>query len=159
MRLAAWAQTHRPFPLHYVPDQRETTAAELPVYLDRHEGEDAFILRTLSDEPDVPGILEANGGATLWSRGDLLDLARLILIVEEGARAQTLAEPLGGARDFGPAFCPSSGMPWAAATPHAPGPESPSRSPVTPPRDPPRPVWAAHAAAGRCLRLSTVAAQ
>nr|WSX74571.1 class II aldolase/adducin family protein [Streptomyces sp. NBC_00899] len=100
--LAAWAQAHRPFPLRYVPAQRETTAAELPVYLDRHEGEDEFILRALADEPDVPGILEANGGATLWSRGGLLDLARLILIVEEGARAQTLAEPLGGAEDFGP---------------------------------------------------------
>lgn len=100
--LAAWAQTHRPFPLRYVPAQRETTAAELPVYLDRHEGEDEFILRALAEEPDVPGILEANGGATLWSRGGLLDLARLILIVEEGARAQTLAEPLGGSQDFGP---------------------------------------------------------
>ncbi|SHN29272.1 class II aldolase/adducin family protein [Actinacidiphila paucisporea] len=100
--LAAWAQAHRPFPLRYVPAQRETTAEELPVYLDRHEGEDEFILRTLAEDPDVPGILEANGGATLWSRGGLLDLARLILIVEEGARAQTLAEPLGGAREFGP---------------------------------------------------------
>ncbi|NUS17662.1 MAG: class II aldolase/adducin family protein [Streptomyces sp.] len=100
--LAAWGQAHRPFPLRYVPAQRETIAAELPVYLDRHEGEDEFVLRALAAEPDVPGILEANGGATLWSRGGLLDLARLILIVEEGARAQTLAEPLGGAQDFGP---------------------------------------------------------
>lgn len=100
--LAAWALAHRPLPLRYVPAQRETTAAELPVYVDRHEGEDAFILRALADTPDLPGILEANGGATLWTRGGLLDLARLILIVEEGARAQTLAELLGGSQDFGP---------------------------------------------------------
>lgn len=100
--LAAWALAHRPLPLRYVPAQRETTAAELPVYVDRHEPEDAFILRALADTPDLPGILEANGGATLWTQGGLLDLARLILIVEEGARAQTLGELLGGSQDFGP---------------------------------------------------------
>lgn len=100
--LAGWAQAHRPLPLRYVPAQRETTSRELPVYIDRHEAEDAFILRALTDDPDLPGILEANGGATLWSRGGLLDLARLILVVEEGARAQTTAELLGGSQDFGP---------------------------------------------------------
>ncbi|UGQ13396.1 class II aldolase/adducin family protein [Yinghuangia sp. ASG 101] len=118
--LAAWALAHRPLPLRYVPAQRETTAAELPVYVDRHEAEDAFILRALTDTPDLPGILEANGGATLWTRGGLLDLARLILIVEEGARAQTLAELLGGSRDFGPGVLAQQwGATGRADSPHA----------------------------------------
>jgi hypothetical protein len=100
--LAAWGQTHRPFPIRYVPVQRDTLAEELPVYLDRREGEDAFIVRVLRDDPEVPGILEANGGATVWSRGGLLDLARAILLLEEGARALVLAEAAGGARPYGP---------------------------------------------------------
>lgn len=100
--LAAWAQTHRPLPLRYVPVQRDTLAEELPVYLDRREAEDAFIVRVLDADPEVPGILEANGGATIWGRGGLIDLARTILLIEEGARAQTLAEPLGGSKNFGP---------------------------------------------------------
>ncbi|MFD6281233.1 class II aldolase/adducin family protein [Streptomyces sp. NPDC060209] len=100
--LAAWGQTHRPLPIRYVPVQRDTLADELPVYLDRREAEDAFIVRVLDEDPEVPGILEANGGATIWGRGGLLDLARTILLIEEGARAQTLAEGIGGSKNYGP---------------------------------------------------------
>ncbi|MCD0451635.1 class II aldolase/adducin family protein [Actinocorallia sp. API 0066] len=100
--LAAWAQTHLPLPLRYVPVQRHTLADHVPVYLDRREGEDAFIVRLLRADPEHFAILEANGGATVWSSGGLLDLARTILLLEEAAQAQALAAPLGGSRDFGP---------------------------------------------------------
>lgn len=100
--LGAWSQTHRPLPLTYVPVQRATLAAEVPVYVDRRQGEDAFILDTLAADPDVPAILEANGGATVWGPGSLTDLARFVLLLEEGARLLVLAELVGGARDFGP---------------------------------------------------------
>jgi len=50
----------------------------------------------------VPGIVEANGGATVWGKKSLLDLANSILLLEEGAQFQTLAAALGGSKPFGP---------------------------------------------------------
>jgi hypothetical protein len=46
--------------------------------------------------------LEANGGSTVWGKQGLRKTAEFILILEEGARLQALAEPLGGSRQFGP---------------------------------------------------------
>lgn len=99
--LPAWGQTH-PLPIRCVPVQRDTLADELPDYLDRREAEDAFIVRVLDEDPGVPGILEANDGATIWGRGGLLDLARTILLIEVGARAQMLAAGIGGSKNYGP---------------------------------------------------------
>ncbi|MBO1325582.1 class II aldolase/adducin family protein [Acetobacter sp. TBRC 12305] len=100
--LGAWAQTHRSFPFHYVPVQRFRLARELPVYIDRRQGEDDFILETLARAPGTPGIIEANGGATVWGWKGLRDLAELILLLEEGADIQIRAQAIGGSRPFGP---------------------------------------------------------
>lgn len=100
--LGAWAQSHRPLPILYVPAQRWTYARELPIYIDRTQGEAAFIVAALDSEPSLPAILEANGGATAFGARGLTALAETILLLEEGARFQAIAETLGGARDYGP---------------------------------------------------------
>jgi len=100
--LGAWSQSHRALPIRYVPVQRWTRARELPIYIDRRQGEANFILEVLSRDPEVPAILEANGGSTAWGRKGLLALASYIVLLEEGARFQALAETLGGSKDYGP---------------------------------------------------------
>lgn len=100
--LGAWSQSHRALPIRYVPVQRWTRARELPIYIDRRQGEANFILEVLARDPEVPAILEANGGSTAWGRKGLLALASYIVLLEEGARFQAIAETLGGAKDYGP---------------------------------------------------------
>lgn len=100
--LGAWAQTQRTLPIRYVPVQRYLLSREIPVYLDRRQAEQDFILDRLQIDPHTPAILEANGGATVWGKGGLRKTAEFILILEEGARLQLLAESLGGSRDYGP---------------------------------------------------------
>ncbi|WP_423604474.1 class II aldolase/adducin family protein [Sphingomonas sp. MS122] len=100
--LGAWSQSHRALPIRYVPVQRWTRARELPIYIDRRQGEANFILDVLSRDLEVPAILEANGGSTAWGRKGLLALASYIVLLEEGARFQAIAETLGGAKDYGP---------------------------------------------------------
>ena len=100
--LGAWSQSHRALPIRYVPVQRWTRSTELPIYIDRRQGEANFINEVLARDPGVPAILEANGGATAWGRKGLLALANSIVLIEEGARFQLLAEALGGSRAYGP---------------------------------------------------------
>ncbi|MFD2642035.1 class II aldolase/adducin family protein [Pseudomonas japonica] len=100
--LGAWAQTQRTLPFHYVPVQRFQLARELPVYIDRRQDEVDFILDRLAENPFTPAILEANGGATVWGSQGLRQTAEFILLLEEGAQLQLLAESLGGSRPYGP---------------------------------------------------------
>ncbi|OWQ91868.1 ribulose phosphate epimerase [Roseateles aquatilis] len=100
--LGAWAQTHRTLPIRYVPVQRFKLFRELPIYIDRRQQEVDFILDKLRENSHTSAILEANGGATVWGTKGLRDTAEFILLLEEGAQIQTLAEALGGSRDLGP---------------------------------------------------------
>lgn len=100
--LGAWAQTHRTLPIRYVPVQRYLLSRELPVYIDRRQPEQEFILERLRIDPHTPAILEANGGATVWGKQGIRHTAEFIVILEEGARIQITAESIGGSRDFGP---------------------------------------------------------
>jgi L-ribulose-5-phosphate 4-epimerase len=100
--LGAWAQTHRTLPIRYVPVQRYLLTRELPVYVDRRQPEQEFIFDRLRIDAHTPAILEANGGSTVWGKQGLRKTAEFIVILEEGARLQHLAEALGGSRDFGP---------------------------------------------------------
>ncbi|QBQ98871.1 class II aldolase/adducin family protein [Paraburkholderia pallida] len=99
--LGAWASAHRPLPIRYAPAQRYTRAREIPIYIDRRPGEPRFILDTIRRDANIPAILEANGGATFWGKS-ILEISKYILILEEGAKFQALAEPLGGSLEFGP---------------------------------------------------------
>jgi ribulose-5-phosphate 4-epimerase/fuculose-1-phosphate aldolase len=99
--LGAWAGAHRVLPLLYAPAQRHTLAREIPVYIDRRGGEAAFINETIRQNPDTPAILEANGGSTFWGQ-NIIDVSKYILILEEAAYFQGLAEVLGGTKAFGP---------------------------------------------------------
>ena len=100
--LGAWAQTHRTLPFHYVPVQRYQLARELPVYIDRRQAEVDFILDKINENPFNLAILEANGGSTVWGKQGLRATAEFILLLEEGAQLQLLADALGGSRAYGP---------------------------------------------------------
>jgi hypothetical protein len=100
--LAAWAQTHRNLRIHYVPAQRNHLIRELPSYIDRRQAQEDFILDQLRLNPNTPAILEANGGSTVWGKDGLRKTAEFILLLEEGARVQILAESIGGSREYGP---------------------------------------------------------
>jgi L-ribulose-5-phosphate 4-epimerase len=100
--LGAWAQTHRTLPINYVPVQRFHLVRELPIYIDRTESESDFILKVLAEDSDHFATLEANGGATVWGRKGLFDTAEDIVLLEEGARLQILAQAIGGSQPFGP---------------------------------------------------------
>jgi len=100
--LGAWAQAHRPLPIRYVPVQRFNLIREIPIYIDRRQQEVDFILDQIRINPHNTAILEANGGSTVWGKQGLRKLAEFILILEEGALIQSLADSLGGSRDYGP---------------------------------------------------------
>lgn len=100
--LGAYSQAHSALPLLYVPNRRFRFSAELPVYVNRRQKEVDFILDALAADGQVPGIVEANGGATIWSWKGIRDLVNTIVLLEEGARFQILAAAIGGSRPFGP---------------------------------------------------------
>jgi ribulose-5-phosphate 4-epimerase/fuculose-1-phosphate aldolase len=100
--LGAWSQTHRPLPIRYVPVQRWTLASELPIYIDRTQTQADFILDRLRDNPNYSAILEANGGATVWSGRGLRKTGEFIQLLEEGTQFQILAQAIGGSQPFGP---------------------------------------------------------
>ncbi|MBH3360679.1 MULTISPECIES: class II aldolase/adducin family protein [Pseudomonas] len=99
--LGGWASAHRVLPIRYAASQRVTLARELPIYIDRRQPEQAFIVERIEQNPYTPAILEANGGATFWGES-LLQVSKLILLIEEGAHFQGLAELFGGSQEFGP---------------------------------------------------------
>lgn len=100
--LGAYSQAHSELPLLYVPNRRFRFSDRLPVYIDRRQAEVDFILDALERDREVPGIVEANGGATVWSWKGLRDLTNQIVLLEEGAQFQILARALGGSQPFGP---------------------------------------------------------
>ncbi|HCF1525257.1 class II aldolase/adducin family protein [Pseudomonas aeruginosa] len=99
--LGGWASAHRVLPIRYAASQRVTLARELPIYIDRRQPEADYIVEQIQANPHTPAILEANGGATFWGTG-LIQASKLILLIEEGAYFQGLAESFGGSKEFGP---------------------------------------------------------
>lgn len=99
--LGAYAQVHGELPFLYVPVQRHRFVRKLPVYVNRLQAEVDFILDQVRTDKEIPGIIEANGGSTVWGRNGILALAEFILILEEGAYFQVLATGLGGSQAFG----------------------------------------------------------
>ncbi|MFL4241390.1 hypothetical protein, partial [Escherichia coli] len=56
----------------------------------------------LERDPDLVAIFEANGGVNVIGRSGLLDLAKFVVLLEEGAQFQAIAETLGGSVEFDP---------------------------------------------------------
>ena len=100
--LGAYSQAHAELPLLYVPNRRFRFSSHLPVYVNRRQSEADFILDAIKADHEVPAIVEANGGATVWSWKGLRHLVNNIVLLEEGARFQILAAALGGSKPFGP---------------------------------------------------------
>jgi L-ribulose-5-phosphate 4-epimerase len=99
--LGAWASAHKPLTIRYVPITRETVVKELPVYVDRRQQEQDFIVEKLAESPHLEAVVEANGGSTFWGDG-ILKVSRRIQLIEEGAYFQILAQALGGSKAYGP---------------------------------------------------------
>jgi ribulose-5-phosphate 4-epimerase/fuculose-1-phosphate aldolase len=100
--LGAYSQAHAELPFLYVPVQRHRFVRQIPVYVDRRQPEVKFIIDQLKIEKELPGIVEANGGATVWGKKGIIALAEFILILEEGAYFQVLSAALGGSKALGP---------------------------------------------------------
>jgi hypothetical protein len=102
--LAAWSLAHLDFPIRYVAAQRHLIARTIPNHRDRTRSVRSVLAERLDRHPELappPGILESNGGANFWGKG-IIWTAALILLIEEAARYQAIAEPLGGAKDYNP---------------------------------------------------------
>ncbi|MEU2175489.1 MULTISPECIES: class II aldolase/adducin family protein [unclassified Nocardia] len=100
--LGGWAQTHRTLPIRYAAAQRLTLSRAVPPHIDRSVGAGDFILSQLVEDPDLVAIFEANGGANVIGRAGLLELAKFVVLLEEGAQYQAIAETLGGSVEFDP---------------------------------------------------------
>jgi L-ribulose-5-phosphate 4-epimerase len=102
--LAAWSLAHKPFPILYVAAQRHLLAREIPNHLERQRGVLEVIRERLDQHPELappPALLESNGGANFWGKG-ITKTAQLILLIEEAARFQAIAEQIGGAQVYTP---------------------------------------------------------
>ena len=102
--LAAWSLAHKPFPILYVAAQRHLLAREIPNHLERQRSILDVIREQLDRHPELappPALLESNGGANFWGKG-IVKTAQLVLLIEEAARFQAIAEQIGGAQTYTP---------------------------------------------------------
>lgn len=99
--LGAFASAHVPLTIRYVPITRETIVKEFPLYLDRRQSEQDFIVERLNENPHLEAVVEANGGSTFWGDG-IIKVGKRIQLIEEGAHFQLWAQALGGSRAYGP---------------------------------------------------------
>ena len=79
-------------------------AREIPNHLERKRAVLDIIRERLNNHPELappPGILESNGGANFWGSG-ITKTAQLILLIEESAKFQAIAEQIGGAKVYTP---------------------------------------------------------
>jgi L-ribulose-5-phosphate 4-epimerase len=102
--LAGWSLAQKNFPILYVAAQRHLLAREIPNHLERTRSALEVVRERLDKHPDLappPALLESNGGANFWGKG-ILRTAELILLIEEAARFQAIAEQIGGAKQYTP---------------------------------------------------------
>ena len=102
--LAAWSLAQKNFPILYVAAQRHLLAREIPNHLDRTRSVLDVISERLDNHPELappPALLESNGGANVWGKG-IIGTSQLILLIEEAARFQAIAEQIGGAKEYTP---------------------------------------------------------
>jgi ribulose-5-phosphate 4-epimerase/fuculose-1-phosphate aldolase len=102
--LAAWSLAQKNFPILYVAAQRHLLAREIHNHLDRTRSVLDVIRERLDQHPELappPGLLESNGGANIWGKG-IVGTSQLVLLIEEAARFQAIAEQIGGAKEYTP---------------------------------------------------------
>lgn len=102
--LAAWSVAQKNFPILYVAAQRHLLAREIPNHLERTRSVLDIISERLNSQPQLappPGLLESNGGANIWGQG-IIGTSQLILLIEEAAKLQSIAEQIGGAQEYTP---------------------------------------------------------
>jgi L-ribulose-5-phosphate 4-epimerase len=102
--VAAWSLAQKNFPILYVAAQRHLLAREIPNHLERTRSALDIVRERLDKHPELappPALLESNGGANFWGKG-ILKTAELVLLIEEAARFQAIAEQIGGAKQYTP---------------------------------------------------------
>lgn len=102
--LAGWSLAHKNFPILYVAAARHLLAREIPNHLERTRSVLDVVRERLDQHPELappPALLESNGGANFFGKG-ILKTAELILLIEEAARFQAIAEQIGGAKTYTP---------------------------------------------------------
>lgn len=102
--LAGWSLAHKNFPILYVAAARHLLAREIPNHLERTRSVLDVVRERLDEHPELappPALLESNGGANFFGKG-ILKTAELILLIEEAARFQAIAEQIGGAKSYTP---------------------------------------------------------
>jgi hypothetical protein len=102
--LAGWSLAQKNFPILYVAAARHLLAREIPNHLERTRSVLDVIRERLDKHPQFappPALLESNGGANFFGKG-ILKTAELILLIEEAARFQAIAEQIGGAKPYTP---------------------------------------------------------
>jgi len=87
--------------INYVALNRHHLIREIPVYINRLQPEVDFIVEKVNENPHNFAIVEANGGGTVWGKGGVRELTDTIILLEEAARLQLLAEAVGGSRNYG----------------------------------------------------------
>lgn len=100
--LGGWAQTHRTYPIRYAASQRLTLSREVRPHINRRQSASDFILEQMETDPHLVAIFEANGGVNVVGRSGLLETAKFIVLLEEGAQFQAIGETLGGSQEFDP---------------------------------------------------------
>ncbi len=102
--LSAWSVAQKDFPILYVAAARHILARTIPNHLERTRSALDVLRERLDKHPELappPAQLESNGGANFWGRG-ITWTAQLILLIEEAAKFQSIAEQIGGAREYTP---------------------------------------------------------
>ena len=95
--LTGFALAGKSLPFHYSALLRYGREDGVPVAEWGPRYAPAPVLKALGEHPDAPAVLLANHGPFAWAQS-VLDAARFLVLLEEGARFTYLAGNLGGAK-------------------------------------------------------------
>lgn len=94
--LTAHAIAHRPFRIDYWSLAKKAGAPEIPVseWAPRYSPEP--VVKSLRAHPRAPAVLLRNRGMFAWGKDGIIELAKLLNALEEGAEIAVYAQLLGG---------------------------------------------------------------
>lgn len=99
--LEVFAFAHRSLPVACSDDLPSRVGADIPVIAWEPRSSAGPILHAVRNNPGTPAILVGNHGLFAWGES-IEEVARLVIALEDAARAVLYAEALGGARRLPP---------------------------------------------------------